>query len=93
MRRITVAMAATPDGEGYWLLSSATEIAAFGSASWLGSRGNEPNRLNSVSMVSSGTGDGYWLLWSDGTSFNYGDAPDYRTSRAGPGVVAAESAQ
>ena len=90
---VAVSMAATPDGEGYWLLSSATEIAAFGSASWLGSRGNEPNRLNSVSMVSSGTGDGYWLLWSDGTSFNYGDAPDYRTSRAGPGVVAAESAQ
>ena len=90
---VAVAMAATPDGEGYWLLSSATEIAAFGSASWLGSRGNEPNRLNSVSMVSSGTGDGYWLVWTDGTSFNYGDAPDYRTSLAGPGVVAAESVQ
>ncbi len=90
---VAVSMAATPDGEGYWLLSSATEVAAFGSASRLGSRGNEPNRLNSVSMVSSGTGDGYWLVWSDGTSFNYGDAPDYRTSRAGPGVVAADSVQ
>lgn len=94
-----VAIAAAPDGRGYWVADAGSAVHAFGSAEYLGSRSAEylgsrsgaANRLASIDMVATDTGDGYWLIWSDGTSFNYGIAPDYPTSRAGPGVVAAAS--
>ena len=78
-------------GGGYWVADAGTAVHAFGSAASLGSRSGKANRLATVDMVATDTGDGYWLIWSDGTSFNYGIAPDYPTSRAGPGVVAAAS--
>ena len=86
-----VAIAAAPDGQGYWVADAGTAVHAFGSAESLGSRSGKTNRLAAIDMVATDTGDGYWLIWSDGTSFNYGIAPDYPTSRAGPGVVAAAS--
>ena len=86
-----VGIAASADGEGYWVGDAGTVVHAFGNAEALGSRSGEANRLAMVDMVATDTGDGYWLIWSDGTSFNYGIAPDYPTSRAGPGVVAAAS--
>ena len=86
-----VAVAAAADGQGYWVGDIGTAVHAFGSAESLGSRSGKANRLAAIDMVATDTGDGYWLIWSDGTSFNYGIAPDYQTSRAGPGVVAAAS--
>ena len=85
-----VSIAASAD-DGYWVGDAGTVVHAFGSAEPLGSRSGKANRLEMVDMVATDTGDGYWLIWSDGTSFNYGIAPDYPTSRAGPGVVAAAS--
>lgn len=89
--RAAVGLVAHPDGEGYWIAAADTAVYALGSARPLGSRAGLPNRLEMVAMATTPGGGGYWLIWSDGTSFNRGDAPDYRTSRAGPGVVAAES--
>ena len=86
-----VGIAASADGDGYWVGDADTAVHAFGNAEPLGSRSGTPNRLEMVDMVVTDTGDGYWLIWNDGTSFNYGIAPDYPTSRAGPGVVAAAS--
>ncbi len=86
-----VGIAAAADGDGYWVTDAGTAVHVFGSAASLGSRSGRANRLAAVDMVATDTGDGYWLIWSDGTSFNYGIAPDYPTSRAGPGVVAAAS--
>ncbi|WP_420446715.1 SpoIID/LytB domain-containing protein [Candidatus Poriferisodalis sp.] len=86
-----VGLTVEPDGEGYWLAGADTAVHAIGSAEHRDDRADRQNRLRTVAIAATATGDGYWLVWSDGTSFNYGDAPDYRTSRAGSGVVAAES--
>ena len=90
--RAAIGLAAEPDGGGYWLAGANTEVHAIGSASHHDDRSDRQNRLRTVAIAATADGDGYWLVWSDGTSFNYGNVPDYRTSRAGPGVVAAESA-
>ncbi|WP_419922510.1 SpoIID/LytB domain-containing protein [Candidatus Poriferisodalis sp.] len=89
--RAGVSLAAQPDGEGYWVAGANTAVHAIGTADHHGSRAGSRNRLRTVAIAVTSTGDGYWLVWSDGTSFPYGDAPDYTTSRAGNGVVAAES--
>ena len=86
-----IGLAAVPDGAGYWLAGADTAVHAIGTANHHGDRADRQNRLRTVGFAATASGHGYWLVWSDGTSFNYGDAPDYRTSRAGPGVVAAES--
>ncbi len=78
----------TSTGNGYWLLVSSSEVYQFGSSEHLGSRGNLGNRRPAVTIAATKTGEGYWIVWDDGTSFPYGDAPDYRTSSAGLGVVA-----
>ncbi|MCZ7528707.1 MAG: hypothetical protein M5U14_21445 [Acidimicrobiia bacterium] len=69
-----VGMAATPSGEGYWLVASDGGVFAFGDASFLGSTGavrlNEPI----VGMAATPSGEGYWLVASDGGVFAFGDA-------------------
>jgi hypothetical protein len=68
-----VAMAATPDGRGYWALAQDGRTATFGDAR----RHGAPNGACScpiVGMASAPTGGGYWLVSSDGHIFTYGDA-------------------
>jgi len=69
-----VAIAATPDGGGYWLVSGDGGVFTFGNAGFFGSMGavalNEPV----VGMASSPTGLGYWLVARDGGVFAFGDA-------------------
>ena len=89
--RTGIGLVAVPDGDGYWLAGADTAVHAIGAADHHGDRAGRQNRLPAVGFAVTATGNGYWLVWSDGTSFNRGDAPDYRTSRAGFGVVAAES--
>ena len=90
-RHAAVGLAVRPDGDGYWIAGADTGVYALGSALHLDDRGDLQNRLRTVALAATASGDGYWLVWSDGTSFNYGDAPDYGTSRAGDGVVDASS--
>ena len=72
-----VAMAATPDGRGYWLVASDGGIFTFGDAHFYGSTGNI--RLNQpiVAMAATPDGHGYWLVASDGGIFTFGDAHFY----------------
>ena len=90
-RHAAVGLAVRPDGDGYWLAGADTGVHALGAAEHLDDRADRQNRLQTVAFASTSTGDGYWLVWSDGTSFSYGDAPDYPTSRAGDGVVDASA--
>ncbi|WP_419841940.1 SpoIID/LytB domain-containing protein [Candidatus Poriferisodalis sp.] len=83
-----IGLAAVPTGGGYWIAGADTAVHAVGSSDHLGDRRDRQNRLRTVGVASTASGGGYWLVWSDGTSFSYGDAPDYRTSAAGDGVVA-----
>jgi hypothetical protein len=77
-----VAMAATPDGQGYWLVGSDGGVFAYGDANFYGSTGaihlNEPI----VGMAATSDGLGYWLVASDGGIFTYGDANFYGSTGA-----------
>jgi hypothetical protein len=69
-----VGMAATPDGNGYWLVASDGGIFAEGDAKFYGSTGAITLNKPIVGMASTPDGKGYWLVASDGGIFSYGDA-------------------
>jgi hypothetical protein len=74
-------MAATPDGGGYWLVTSDGGVYNFGDASYLGSMafqpylGQIPLTKPVVGMAATPDGQGYWLVAGDGGIFAFGDAP------------------
>jgi hypothetical protein len=70
-----VAMAATPDGKGYWEVYSDGGVFAFGDAPFKGSMARRHLASPIVGIVASATGKGYWLVGSDGGVFAFGDAP------------------
>jgi hypothetical protein len=67
------AIAATPDGNGYWVATATGHVQSEGDAPNFGSIGSS---LNSpiVGMASTPSGQGYWLVASDGGIFSFGDA-------------------
>ncbi|HEX4175040.1 MAG TPA: peptidoglycan-binding protein [Acidimicrobiales bacterium] len=69
-----VAMASTPDGQGYWMVASDGGIFNYGNAGFFGSAGSIPLNKPIVGMAATADGRGYWLVASDGGIFNYGDA-------------------
>ena len=70
-----VGMAATPDGNGYWLAAADGGIFSYGDAPFEGSAGGTPLNKPVVGMAPTPSGLGYWLDASDGGVFSYGDAP------------------
>ena len=74
LAQAVVGTAATPSGNGYWLVASDGGIFSFGDAAFHGSTG--AMRLNKpiVGMAPTPSGDGYWLVASDGGIFSFGDA-------------------
>ena len=75
-----VGMAATPDGNGYWLVASDGGVFAYGDAAFLGSMGAVKLRKPVVGMAAD-PGGGYWLVASDGGVFSFG-APFYGSAGA-----------
>ena len=69
-----VGMAATPDGDGYWLVASDGGIFSYGSAQFHGSTGSLQLNAPIVGMAAAPGGGGYWLVARDGGIFNYGSA-------------------
>ena len=69
-----VGMAATPDGNGYWLVASDGGIFSYGDAHFYGSMGGQHLAYPMIGMRSSKTGAGYWTVAEDGGIFAFGDA-------------------
>ena len=68
-------MAATPDGNGYWLVAADGGIFTFGDAAFYGSTGGvAPQRARSWAWRPTPDGNGYWLVAADGGIFTFGDA-------------------
>jgi ribosomal protein L24E len=67
-------MAATSDGQGYWLVASDGGVFTFGDAPFLGSQAG--HRLNAPvdSIEATQNGAGYWLVAGDGGVFTFGHA-------------------
>ena len=70
-RKTYVDIAATADGRGYWLVTDAGVVAAFGDVSQRGRA--EGSAI--VAIAATPTGRGYWLAGDDGQVFAFGDAP------------------
>ena len=78
-----VAMASTPDGNGYWLAASDGGVFSEGSdTGFYGSAGSLQLNKPIVGMAATPDGKGYWLVASDGGIFNYGDAGFYGSAGA-----------
>jgi len=73
----TVAMAATPDGNGYWVVTAAGQVTAEGDAPSYGSLTGITLNKPVVGMAAVPGGGGYWLVAADGGIFSFGDAPFY----------------
>jgi hypothetical protein len=83
-------MAATPDGNGYWLVARDGGVFAFGTAGFFGSTGATPGPYPVVAIVPTPSGQGYWLVAADGVVTAFGDAGSLpATSSPTPPVVAA----
>ena len=75
-------MAATPSGNGYWLVASDGGIFSFGDARFYGSTGAIALNRPIVAMAATRSGNGYWLVASDGGIFSFGDARFYGSTGA-----------
>jgi hypothetical protein len=76
-----VAMAATPDGGGYWLVGPDGAVLSFGDAHLYGSAGS-PRLSPIVGIAATPDGHGYWLVDSDGSVLGFGDAHFYGSAGA-----------
>ena len=69
-----VGMAATADGNGYWLVASDGGVFSYGDAGFHGSEGGAPLNAPVVGIASDPVSGGYWLVASDGGVFSFGGA-------------------
>ncbi|HEX7165872.1 MAG TPA: choice-of-anchor D domain-containing protein [Acidimicrobiales bacterium] len=67
-------IAATPDGDGYWLFSARGHVFPYGTAQFYGAMGH--TRLNGpiLDSIPTPSGEGYYMVGSDGGIFTFGDA-------------------
>jgi hypothetical protein len=94
--RDVAAKASVSSGPGYWLVTSAGQVYAFGGATNYGGMNGQHLTKAIVGIASSPDGKGYWLFGADGGVFAFGDASFYG-SQGGTGtstpVVAGASVQ
>ncbi len=69
-----VGMAATPNGDGYWLADASGAVTVHGAADFFGSMAGQPLNAPIAHIVATPDGGGYWLVAADGGTFAFGDA-------------------
>jgi lysophospholipase L1-like esterase len=72
-----IAIVATPDGEGYWLISASGSVSSYGDATFYGSAAEGSFNGSIVGMAATPSGKGYWLASSTGQVLTFGDAHAY----------------
>src|SRR5207237_1422280 len=87
LRSPAVHLEPTPTGKGYWILSAAGEVAAFGDAVFRGQL--FPLPVNAVGLAATPTGNGYWVANAAGPVCPFGGAvPPAPSSPSGTLTVA-----
>ncbi len=81
-----VALAATPDGQGYWEVAADGGVFAFGDASFYGSIEEQHLNASVVALAATPDGHGYWEVAGDGGIFAFGDAMFYGSHGGIPGL-------
>ena len=69
-----VGLAASPSGNGYWVVARDGGIFAFGDAHYFGSTGAITLNQPIVGMTPTPDGGGYWFVAADGGIFAFGNA-------------------
>ena len=69
-----VARASVASGNGYWLVTSAGQVYAYGGAGYYGGMSGQQLNKPIIGISSTSDGNGYWLFASDGGVFAFGDA-------------------
>jgi hypothetical protein len=78
------AMAASPDGNGYWLVGADGGVLAYGDAKYFGGTAARKLHAPIVAMAPTPDGGGYWLVSVDGGIFPFGDAKYYGSAGERP---------
>lgn len=76
-RGVWVGMAATPSGDGYWMVDDYGDVLALGDAGDHGDASALSLAAPVVGIAATPSGSGYWLVAEDGGVFTYGDANFY----------------
>jgi hypothetical protein len=84
-----VAMAATPSGNGYWVVDARGKVSPYGDAGWYGDTSNWWSTQSMVGLAATPTGHGYWVLSTTGGIFAFGDARFYGSNSSGTSVAIA----
>ena len=82
----TVAIAASPDGKGYWLLGRDGGVFSVG-VPFHGSVGDRQPYAKAVDLRPTDSGAGYYVAGTDGAVFAFGDADRRRERPPGPDVI------
>ncbi len=72
-----VGLAATADGQGYWVAKAGGAVTAHGDAVGYGSMASATLAAPVTHIVATTDGKGYWLVAADGGIFAFGDAGFY----------------
>ena len=73
-----VGLAATPSGQGYWIVARDGGVFAFGAAPFRGSLvGRAGFAPPATAIAVDPSGGGYWILDRAGTAHSFGDAPGF----------------
>ena len=70
-------IAATPTGNGYWLVDSSGAVHPHGAAASYGSMAGVALNAPISHLVPTADGHGYWMVAADGGIFSFGDAHFY----------------
>ena len=76
-----IGIAATPSGNGYWLISATGTVYAFGSAQKFGTVRGTSSPVSAIAGTP--TGGGYWITTQNGAVYAFGNAQELRHT-AGP---------
>ena len=77
-----VGIASSADGKGYFEVSSAGEVSAFGDARRAGGLSAKALPAPIVAIATSNVKGGYWLVGSNGAVYPFGHAPSYGDLRS-----------
>ncbi|HLG67473.1 MAG TPA: IPT/TIG domain-containing protein [Acidimicrobiales bacterium] len=70
-----VGIVATPSNKGYWLVSAAGAVYAFGDATYSGRVSSPPSPI--VAIAGNPSGTGYWLVAANGKVYGFGGAASF----------------
>jgi hypothetical protein len=82
-----VSMAATPDGNGYWLAEAGGGVLTYGDATYSGSAGGLRLQAPIVAIAATPDGGGYWLASANGGVFAFGGARYFGSPGSVPNPV------